>query len=229
MKPGWTGELQIGERWAAWRGAVGDAAVHRHFAAQAVFAPEPVVVEAADGALVKGALVLIDPLVRHRLRPVGRATIVFVEPGSHFDDALRATWIALTATTIGPPAYLAGRTAFWAGTLADEPPKALSPKLTQALRSIEKSLGEGHLDLAQVAAPLGLSSERFRHVFTAGVGLPFSRYVLWRRVRLGVLALSAGQNATAAAHTAGFADLPHFARSLKALFGITASDGLLRR
>ena len=43
-KPGWAGALELGATWAVWRGAVGDAAVHRHFAAQAVLSTEPLTV-----------------------------------------------------------------------------------------------------------------------------------------------------------------------------------------
>jgi AraC-like DNA-binding protein len=56
------------------------------------------------------------------------------------------------------------------------------------------------------------------------MGLPFRRYLLWRRVQRAFVALKAGDDVTTAAHMAGFADAAHFARTLKAMFGVTATQ-----
>jgi AraC-like DNA-binding protein len=228
MERRWVGELVVGDRWACWSGKVGDARVHSHFAAQAVLSAERVVVEAGGGRTVEGPLVLIDPLVPHRLLPCANATILFVEPGPVLDDAFLTSWAALKRSAEGEPVCLPGVQAFWSEVCAGRPSGVFEPRLVQAFAIIDAQLPLGRIDLADVAAPLGLSGERFRRVFADKVSLPFSRYVLWRRLRLAVLALKAGDDATTAAHTAGFADLPHFARTLKALFGISAGDGLLQ-
>jgi len=81
--------------------------------------------------------------------------------------------------------------------------------------------------LAAAAASAGLSVERFRHLFARDVGLTYGRYVLWGRLRLAAAELLAGQDVTTAAHSAGFADAAHFARTLKTIFGVTASQTLL--
>ena len=59
--------------------------------------------------------------------------------------------------------------------------------------------------------------------------MPFQRYILWRRLSAAFEGLLAGSNITEAAHAAGFADAAHFARTIKAMFGIRASDILLER
>ena len=63
------------------------------------------------------------------------------------------------------------------------------------------------------------SSSRFAHVFSAEVGLPFRRYVLWRRLTRAMLAVGRGHTLTAAAHACGFADSAHFTRTCYQMFG----------
>jgi hypothetical protein len=38
----WHGQLELGDRWAVWRGSIGDSVPHRHLAAQLVLADTPV-------------------------------------------------------------------------------------------------------------------------------------------------------------------------------------------
>ncbi len=56
------------------------------------------------------------------------------------------------------------------------------------------------------------SPERYRHLFVEALGLPYRRYLLWRRVQRPS-ALKDGDDVTTAAHAAGFADAAHFART----------------
>src|SRR3546814_4196917 len=58
-----------------------------------------------------------------------------------------------------------------------------------------------------------LSLGRFRHLFTAEIGMPFQRYVLWRRLLIAFDAIGGQHSATEAAHMAGFSDSARFART----------------
>jgi AraC-like DNA-binding protein len=69
--------------------------------------------------------------------------------------------------------------------------------------------------LARTAAKFRVSAE---------IGVPFQRFVLWRRLAAAFERLVAGATITEAAHAAGFADAAHFARTIRAMFGIRASD-----
>ncbi|ATQ41567.1 helix-turn-helix domain-containing protein [Caulobacter mirabilis] len=227
---GWSGDLDLGDGWAVWRGAVGDAAIHRHLAAQAVFAPEPIAITDAEGRTATGCCVLVDPLVAHRLGAHPHAELVFVEPArrlppsvaERLEAARSAGALVLISAPQGPR--------FWARWLAepDTPAAPSDPRIAAALEAIETMIADGPASLAAAAKASGLSSERFRHRFADQVGVPFRRYVQWRRLRLAAAALSAGEDATRAAHTAGFADSAHFARTLKATFGVTAGQALTR-
>jgi AraC-like DNA-binding protein len=226
--PKWRGQLRLGDRWAAWRGDVGEGALHRHFAAQAILADQPVRVSDQDGRLFEASCVLIDPLTPHRIEPGAQALFVYLEPAAHLDvfasELLKPVRTARSRVILRSPAK-----AFWETWLASavrSEPK-LDPRLVAVLEAVDRDLGSGPMPLRAVAARLTLSTDRFRHLFAEQMGLPYRRYLLWRRLRLAALEIMAGHDATSAAHAAGFADAAHFARTLKSTFGVTASQALL--
>ena len=224
----WKGELDIFDGWAIWRGRVGDGTVHRHVAAQAVFAPEgEAVVETVQGSRITDACVLVEPLALHRLVRACEVELVFVEPWVscwHVPMLCERRRQILTAARIADGSRPAR---FWpalAQGVVDESRGAPSPWMLAAGSRIDEQLAEGRVPLSALAQALGLSNERARHLFAVEMGLPFKRYVLWRRLRLAAMHLRAGAGATASAHAAGFADAAHLARTLKAMFGITATQ-----
>lgn len=223
---GWRGELELGDYWASWRGRSGDAALHRHFAAQAIWAPRGARLALVGRPPIEGKLLLVDPLVVHRLDPVDEVELLFLEPVALKDPRLFAALMRFrggSVTVADQPSA-----PFWAPWLRDPAPShpRRSEALDAALQQIDSQLPEGALRLGAIARAVGLSDSRFRHVFAAAWGIPFRRYVLWRRLRLAVAALRDGANATAAAHAAGFADQAHFSRTLKTMFGVTATQAL---
>jgi len=224
----WRGSLSLADGWALWRGAVGDNAVHRHLAAQAVLSAEPVRVHAEDGAVRVGRTILIDPLVPHRLDKARQAEIVFVEPA--YAAGLPTGLRRRLAERMGEALWLQANAAsrgFWRRLLeaggsdaVAEPPAGL----VRSLAIIDASLGDGPVPLGRAAAAAHLSAERYRHLFVEAVGLPFRRYVLWRRLQRAFRALEAGGDVTTAAHEAGFADSAHLARTLRAMLGVRATQ-----
>lgn len=77
-----------------------------------------------------------------------------------------------------------------------------------------------------LAARVGLSSSRFQHLFTRGVGVPFRRYRAWIRMRRAISEIVDGSNFTSAAHAAGFADQAHFNNDFRRTFGAPPSVSL---
>ena len=229
--PIWAGKLRLGDRWATWRGAVGDGTTHRHFAAQAVISDQPVRTLDAQSHAIEARCVLIDPLTPHRIEPGAHAFIVYVEPSGAM--TAEAEELLRPLPEGAPPQILTqeANSSFWAAWLSSpsRPSPAIDDRLLAALGRIEEVLPFGPVPLQLAAAQAGLSPDRFRHVFGEQVGLPFKRYVLWRRLRLAASELMAGSDVTTAAHGAGFADAAHFARTLKSMFGVTASQVLLGR
>jgi AraC-like DNA-binding protein len=65
-----------------------------------------------------------------------------------------------------------------------------------------------------------LSPSRLTHLFAQEVGLPFRRYVLWRRLTRAMLLISRGGSLSTAAHASGFADAAHMTRTFHQMFGM---------
>ena len=222
--PAWQGSLVIGDDWAVWRGAVGDGSTHRHFAAQAVLGGGlQVVVEQPGDVLRSGRALFVEPLQVHRLGPSADCTLVFIEPRAcpaaslpaDVAQALRRAAAAVDASALG---------AFWTAWLARPGQAAPDSWEATAREAIDTLLPAGAIGVAALAARMHLSAERLRHVFPQRVGMGFRRFVLWRRLWRASQCLNEGETATAAAHAAGFADAAHFARTLRATFGVTASQ-----
>ena len=227
----WMGTLRLGDRWAAWRGGVGDGVLHRHFAAQAIIADGPLRVFDAQGRLVEAECILIDPLTPHRVQPGCEALLIYVEPGKRMEaDAAELLSPVRAATSLATISAVEGQ-GFWATWLASPPPvaDAIDPRLASALQFIENALNLGPVPLQNAASHARLSADRFRHLFADHMGMSYKRYVLWRRLRLATTHLMEGQDVTTAAHAAGFSDAAHFARTLKTTFGVTASQALVVR
>ncbi|MGB5810579.1 MAG: AraC family transcriptional regulator [Polyangiales bacterium] len=74
--------------------------------------------------------------------------------------------------------------------------------------------------LDDLAASVGISPSRLRHVFREQVGLPISRYALWMRLRTALVEALEGAPMTRAAQTAGFSDAAHFTRTCHQMFGL---------
>ncbi|MEO6775612.1 MAG: AraC family transcriptional regulator [Kofleriaceae bacterium] len=83
---------------------------------------------------------------------------------------------------------------------------------------------ETPVSLEDVAAHVGLSPGRARHLFVDQTGLPFRTYLLWLRLMRAVELFSAGSSLTSAAHGAGFSDSSHFSRTFRRMFGIAADS-----
>lgn len=217
----WRGRLRIEDYAAWWSGAVGDAVLHHHFAAQAVFSDRPVRLLDGRGAIVEGVCLLIEPDAPHRLLPSAAAELCYVEPTVAFGppDALRARIPADAPVVSG-----ARGNVFWKDWMTRTARPEIDPRAGTALSAIDSLLPLGTVRLADVSPHASLSTGRFRHLFSSEIGMPFQRYVLWRRLRVAFERLSRGANITDAAHDAGFADAAHFARTTKSMFGIRAGD-----
>ncbi|TFW13494.1 MULTISPECIES: helix-turn-helix transcriptional regulator [Brevundimonas] len=219
----WRGGLQIGPGWARWRGAVGDNALHRHLAAQAVFADRPIAVGTAGGRVLRATAFLVDPLVGHRLGAAAQAEILFFEPGSLGVEARAALRAVLVRASSAHVLAAEGRRRFWsdqAGGAGGEPAAPAVSWMAGVLTFIDAALSEGPVRLDAAAGRAGLSADRFRHVFAEAQGLSFKRFVLWRRLQLAATLLAGGVDVTTAAHEAGFSDGAHLARTMKAMFGV---------
>jgi len=213
---------------------------HSHHAIQVTAGMDGMVGMKADGH--EGGTwqgVMVAPDVEHQLEMRGTyVALLFIDPesreGRWLRRSLEGPLTEIPAAKLEP--YLATLTA-----IRDEPMEAvetahaihaavrglcsgpppsqkLDPRVMRALEVI-RSMDTRKISLEEVAGSVFLSPSRFAHIFSDTVGLPFRRYVLWRRLTRALSAVGRGHTLTAAAHSCGFSDSAHLTRSCTQMFG----------
>jgi AraC family transcriptional regulator len=102
------------------------------------------------------------------------------------------------------------------------PTRRLEARIGSVLSAIRGS-EDLRLSLEAAAKKVHLSPGRFAHLFKEEVGLPFKRYMLWRKVTRAMLAMGRERTLAAAAQSGDFADAAHLTRTFHQMFGIPPS------
>jgi AraC-like DNA-binding protein len=102
------------------------------------------------------------------------------------------------------------------------PTRRLDSRVTTVLEAI-RAADDLRMSLDQAADKACLSATRFAHLFKEQVGLPFSRYMLWRKMTRAMVAVASEGTIAAAAHAADFADAAHLTRTFYQMFGMPPS------
>jgi len=102
------------------------------------------------------------------------------------------------------------------------PVRRLDDRVTNVLAAIRAS-DDLRISLADAADKAFLSPTRFAHLFKEQVGLPFSRYMLWRKLTRAMVAIGSARTLAAAAHAADFADAAHLTRTFYQMVGMAPS------
>jgi AraC-like DNA-binding protein len=98
----------------------------------------------------------------------------------------------------------------------------LDQRITSVLQTIRSS-DDLRISLETSAASVFLSPGRFAHLFKQQVGLPFRRYMLWRKLTRAMLAIGREGSIAGAAQAADFADAAHLTRTFWQMFGTPPS------
>ena len=166
------------------------------------------------------AMIFVDPETREGiwLRRSLRATINAIAP-----ERLESATAALRAFWERPGDALA-TAAMVNGVvrgLCDGPPpmRKLDDRIVRAL-AIVRQMEAPKIRLEEVADAVFLSPSRFQHLFSEEVGLPFRRYVLWRKLARSLVEVGRGATLSTAAHASGFSDSAHLTRTFIQMFGI---------
>lgn len=214
---------------------------HAHHAVQiSLWLTGPVAVGAPDAQWSVGDGILVLPDVAHTFDPRGEeVAMIFIDPECREGRWLRHSFAAPLVTIDGarfspfrpalrafserrPSAAEAARLITDVVHSLCEGPPPLRPIDERVARALEWIRGREvrGLSLESVAREVFLSPSRFAHLFTDEVGLPFRRYLLWRKLNRAMEEFGRGSTLSAAAHAAGFSDSAHLTRTFYQMFGI---------
>lgn len=100
--------------------------------------------------------------------------------------------------------------------------RRIDPRVTAVLDAI-RCRDDLRMPLDSAASVACLSPSRFAHLFKEQVGLPYSRYMLWRKLTRAMVAIASERTISAAAHAADFADAAHLTRTFYQMVGMAPS------
>ena len=237
-------------RWYFWDGgflAVGHSKgvvpLHTHHAIQlAVSVTQPFRLRTSDGDWkdYPGGAVKSD--IEHSLDSDGLGCLLLIDPesreGRWLQSCLKEPITPMLADRVEPARAAVAK--FW-----EDPPDAegtaqfvsymvrqfgtgmmprhtLDERVAKVIEHIQ-SMDTRVASLDDIAGMVFLSPSRFAHLFSEEVGIPFRRYLLWRRLTRAMVLVSRGATLSRAAHAAGFSDSAHFTRTFSQMFGIPPS------
>ena len=241
----------IGPRWYLWDGgflAVGRAEgvvpPHAHHAVQLVIgidgdvagkgkhgdwrfgralAVPPDIEHSFDGRGSAAAMLFVDPESREGvwLRSSFKRDVAFV-PAERVASAAEALRIFLERPHESADIRTLILQCVQAMCAGAPPSRKLDERVTTVLGEIRSSQ-DLRISLESAAGSVFLSEGRFAHLFKQQVGLPFRRYMLWRKLARAVVAIGRERTLAAAAHAADFSDAAHLTRTFYQMFGIPPS------
>lgn len=217
---------------------------HEHHAIQVVIGIDGEIAirgEKGDWRTGRGAIVRQD--VEHSYNPQGRlGAMVFVDP-----ESTEGAWLRTTLREdimIVPPERLAQcvvelrrfiETPFVSLGVGDlikhcvqnvctgaPPSRKLDLRVTKVLTAIRAS-DELRMSIEDAAALAYLSPSRFAHLFKQQLGLPFRRYMLWRKMTRAMLMIGREKTIATAAAEADFSDAAHLTRTFYQMVGLPPS------
>ncbi len=238
-------------RWYLWEGgflvlarADGVVPSHAHHAIQIVIALDgEVAICGKDEEWHKGPGVIVRPDAVHSFNCNGAlGAMLFVDPesaeGTWLGNSLKRDVTMVSGSRLTTPAQELRKfieqpfESMEIGELIRHCVQALSPgvppsrrldaRVTGVLNTIRER-DDLHISLETAAEKAFLSPSRFAHLFKQQVGLPFSRYVLWRKLTRAMVAIASERTISAAAHAADFADAAHLTRTFYQMVGMAPS------
>ncbi|MFB7874448.1 helix-turn-helix transcriptional regulator [Nocardia sp. NPDC056064] len=218
----------------AFAGTIGATDRHAHHAVQIIDAHIPVTVRDGENTPHTGTRVIIPADTEHRIETGGATgVVVFLDPdsaaGRSAGQRASTGWTG-TSTVSGsrgaemPMAGIVDELLAELGeATGGEITAERHPAVRAAVAALPALVAAGPVRPGEVAALVGLSPSRLTHLFSAQVGLPLRRYILWLRLMNAVRSAEPGRDLTTIAHAAGFADSAHLTRTCREIFGLPPS------
>jgi AraC-like DNA-binding protein len=217
--------------WYLWDGGFlllgrseGRIGAHAHHAIQVVISMNGEPAVCADGGdWQAGHAIIVMPDVIHSYEGRGAdSAMIFVDP-----ESKEGEWLATSLNqeiALVPDARL-DDCATEIRRLCARPLECMEvrdSRITKSLKRIRET-SELRVSLEDAAATVFLSPSRFAHLFAEQMGLPFRRYILWRKLARAMLAIGRGASMTDAAQASDFADAAHLTRTFNQMLGIAPS------
>ncbi len=217
---------------------------HSHHAIQIVIAVEGTVgIRGRHGDWRMGSGVAVRPDVEHSYNANGAlGAMLFVDP-----ESLEGVWLRSSLReeiTVAPSSRLVScagelrrfldqpfesleigaliKHCVQALSTGAPPSRRLDERVTRVLSAIRET-DDLRMSIEDATAMIFLSPSRFAHLFKQQVGLPFRRYMLWRKLARAVLLIGREGAIATAAHAADFADAAHLTRTFYQMFGMPPS------
>lgn len=100
---------------------------------------------------------------------------------------------------------------------------SIDGRVLKCLKYIDAHYTES-LTMERMCTELQIPESTVSHLFSKEVGIPFRRYLIWKRLKSSVYHfLNSSCSLTEAAVEAGFSDQPHFTKCFKEIFGVNPS------
>ena len=191
----------------------------------------PFAIDRGNGWEVSHRLVLMRPYERHWLRRCQGLRTILIEPESvctlFMDDE---RWIAGTDANRDWVARIEHGFDEWErlGIVpdrsvdqlvfgADLPPRQIDPRIAEVAELI--SACASSYSVIELARQAGISTSRLSHLFRDQLGIPIRSFRAWKRLRNSIALAASEPILLNAALDAGYADEPHYSRSMRKYFG----------
>ncbi|HEX4939075.1 MAG TPA: AraC family transcriptional regulator [Candidatus Kapabacteria bacterium] len=102
-------------------------------------------------------------------------------------------------------------------------PSRIDPLVQEAVDHIKQNY-QDNIPVEELAQRVNVSTPTLIRKFKQQSGVPIRRFRLWHRIYESMLFISAGQNLTDAALSAGFSDSSHYTHTLQAMWGVSPSN-----
>ncbi|MBV8253878.1 MAG: AraC family transcriptional regulator [Chitinophaga sp.] len=225
-----------------------DTTVHAHHAIQMVASLQDEIEIVLPDSTMKVRAILIDSDEPHKCKTGDNTFLLInIDPECTIGKGLKSTWLAgkkaaaLPETTVkrllaeiepslsgdwNRDTIFNSTLQFLRGLSHTDRNEALDDRIAKILKVLHQP---GHLTfkVKDLAEMVYLSPSRLVHLFTAQVGIPIRKYVLWARLLTSLQHIIQASDITAAALEGGFSDAPHFNRTFKRMFG-AAPTSLLK-
>ncbi|MFP5491434.1 MAG: helix-turn-helix domain-containing protein [Bacteriovoracia bacterium] len=208
---------------------------HSHNAIQIVVGLRGNVKILIDGEWKVGNFFIIPPNVRHQTVLLGMVAMMYADSEDvRFDSkGPRNTSISNDIKEKLLEIYYSPAEVQSAESIYDEVLKqvgfsrsksgSIDGRVLKCLEYIDAHYFES-LTMERICIDLQIPESTLSHLFSKEVGIPFRRYLIWKRLKNAVYYfLNTSCSLTDAALEAGFSDQPHFTKCFKEIFGVNPS------